>query len=77
MCWRSCGGWTVDSRQQENPLDTQITTPRGLITIRPAQAADVQAFRALRLEALHNHPEVFTYFPLPHGRGLGTKAGRI
>lgn len=40
-------------------MDT-LTTPRGKITFRPAQAADVSAFRNLRLEALHNHPESFS-----------------
>jgi RimJ/RimL family protein N-acetyltransferase len=41
-------------------METLITTPYGDITIRPAQEADAQAFRALRLEALHNHPEAFS-----------------
>ncbi len=41
-------------------MDAQLTTPRGNISIRPAQATDAQAFRDLRLEALRNHPEVFS-----------------
>lgn len=44
---------------QQDPMETLITTPHGIITIRPAQETDVQAYRELRLEALHNHPEVF------------------
>lgn len=46
--------------QQKKQMDTLITTSRGIIAIRPAQEADAQAFRDLRLEALHNHPEAFS-----------------
>jgi RimJ/RimL family protein N-acetyltransferase len=46
--------------QQQNHMDKRITTPHGLITIRPAQEADAQAYRDLRLEALRNHPEAFS-----------------
>jgi ribosomal protein S18 acetylase RimI-like enzyme len=41
-------------------MNTHITTPLGVITIRPAQPADAQAYRSLRLEALRNHPEAFS-----------------
>jgi RimJ/RimL family protein N-acetyltransferase len=41
-------------------MDAQITPSQGNISIRPAQEADAQAFRELRLEALRNHPEVFS-----------------
>jgi GNAT superfamily N-acetyltransferase len=40
-------------------MDKQITTPHGIVTIRSAQETDVLAYRELRLEALHNHPEAF------------------
>jgi RimJ/RimL family protein N-acetyltransferase len=40
-------------------MDNMITTPRGIITIRPAQEVSAQAFRTLRLEAVHLHPEAF------------------
>jgi hypothetical protein len=38
----------------------QVMTPHGMITIRPAQETDAQAYRALRLEALQNNPEAFS-----------------
>lgn len=41
-------------------METQITTPRGSIILRPAHEADAQAYRQLRLEALRNHPEAFS-----------------
>lgn len=41
-------------------METLMKTPRDTISIRPAQTTDVQAFRSLRLEALHNHPESFS-----------------
>jgi ribosomal protein S18 acetylase RimI-like enzyme len=41
-------------------MDKQLTTPRGIVAIRPAQEADAPAFRALRLEALRSHPDVFS-----------------
>ena len=40
-------------------MDSLITTPRGIITIRPSQEVSAQAFRTLRLEAVRNHPEAF------------------
>lgn len=46
--------------QQQKPTEKHITTPRGLITIRPGQEADAPAYRELRLEALRNHPEAFS-----------------
>jgi len=36
-----------------------LTTTQGVITIRPAVTDDAALLRALRLEALANHPEVF------------------
>ncbi len=41
------------------PMNKIITTPRGII-IRQGQESDAQAYRELRLEALHNHPEAFS-----------------
>jgi RimJ/RimL family protein N-acetyltransferase len=41
-------------------MDKQITTSRGIVTIRPAQETDALAYRDLRLEALHDHPEAFS-----------------
>jgi RimJ/RimL family protein N-acetyltransferase len=41
-------------------LDETIATPRGNITIRTARAEDAVAYRELRLEALRDHPEVFS-----------------
>ncbi|MBN1429551.1 MAG: GNAT family N-acetyltransferase [Anaerolineae bacterium] len=40
-------------------MNQQITTPHGVIDIRPAQETDYQTYRELRLEALRNHPEAF------------------
>jgi RimJ/RimL family protein N-acetyltransferase len=40
-------------------MDKQITTPRGIVTLRPAQETDAPAYRELRLEGLRNHPEAF------------------
>jgi RimJ/RimL family protein N-acetyltransferase len=40
-------------------MPTTLTTPRGVVTIRPAQAADAPAYRDLRLEGLRDHPEAF------------------
>ncbi len=37
-----------------------VTTPRGAVTIRPGAEEDAPAYRDLRLEALHNHPEAFS-----------------
>ena len=37
-----------------------VTTPRGTVTIRPGTEEDAPAYRDLRLEALHNHPEAFS-----------------
>jgi RimJ/RimL family protein N-acetyltransferase len=45
---------------QKHKMDNNITTRQSPVTIRPAQEADAQAFRNLRLEALHNHPEAFS-----------------
>jgi RimJ/RimL family protein N-acetyltransferase len=41
-------------------MDRSIETPHGLVTIRLATEADVSEYRDLRLEALRNHPEVFS-----------------
>jgi RimJ/RimL family protein N-acetyltransferase len=41
-------------------MDKSIATPRGIITIRPGTEEDAPAYRALRLEALRNHPEAFS-----------------
>lgn len=40
-------------------METQITTPKGPITLRPGREADAPAYRALRLEALRNYPTAF------------------
>jgi RimJ/RimL family protein N-acetyltransferase len=45
--------------QKQSQMDKLITTPHGSVTLRPAQESDAQAYRTLRLEALHNHPEAF------------------
>jgi GNAT superfamily N-acetyltransferase len=47
-----------------------IDTPRGTLIIRPGLEGDAPAYRDLRLEALHNHPEAFssdyeTYAAMP------------
>ena len=39
---------------------TTIETPNGPLTLRPALEADAENFRALRLEALRSHPDVFS-----------------
>jgi ribosomal protein S18 acetylase RimI-like enzyme len=36
-----------------------IETPKGIVTIRAGQEGDAPAFRAVRLEALQNHPQAF------------------
>lgn len=36
-----------------------LETPRGLVTIRPTRLEDAAAYRALRLKALGEHPEVY------------------
>jgi RimJ/RimL family protein N-acetyltransferase len=41
-------------------MDTPVTTPRGTIVIRLAKQEDAPAYRDVRLEALRNHPEVFS-----------------
>ena len=41
-------------------MDTKISTENGIITIHPAQEADVASYRDLRLEALRNHPVTFS-----------------
>jgi RimJ/RimL family protein N-acetyltransferase len=41
-------------------MDTLIKTSVGEITLRPARVTDTPAFRDLRLEALHDHPEAFS-----------------
>ena len=41
-------------------MDTKISTNNGIITIHPAQEADVASYRDLRLEALQNHPVAFS-----------------
>ncbi len=40
-------------------MESSVATPRGVVTIREARETDVEGFRALRLEALRNHPEAF------------------
>jgi RimJ/RimL family protein N-acetyltransferase len=40
-------------------MDKAITTTRGIVSIRQGQENDAQAYRELRLEGLHNHPEAF------------------
>lgn len=40
-------------------MNSLHTTPRGDVAIRPSHEADAEAYRALRLEALDRHPEVF------------------
>ena len=37
-----------------------INTPRGTVSIRPGLEGDAPAYRDLRLEALHDHPEAFS-----------------
>jgi len=37
-----------------------ISTPKGVITLRPARMDDMPAFRVLRLQALRDHPEAFS-----------------
>jgi GNAT superfamily N-acetyltransferase len=44
-----------DARKVNNPL----TPPQGTVTVRPATPDDAALLRALRLEALAHHPEVF------------------
>lgn len=41
-------------------MNKTITTPHGTIIIRQGQEGDAQAYRELRLEGLHNHPEAFS-----------------
>jgi RimJ/RimL family protein N-acetyltransferase len=41
-------------------METYFEHSRSRITLRPAQEADVEAYRALRLEALKNHPTAFS-----------------
>ena len=38
---------------------TTLDTPRGPVTLRPTREQDAAAYRALRLAALEEHPEVF------------------
>ena len=38
----------------------QLETGCGLVTIRPAELADAENFRALRLQALRDHPDAFS-----------------
>ena len=38
----------------------QLETRRGVVTIRPAELADAEKFRELRLHALRDHPDVFS-----------------
>jgi len=40
-------------------MPIQLTPPKGLITVRPAQEADATSLRKLRLEALADSPEMF------------------
>jgi RimJ/RimL family protein N-acetyltransferase len=46
-----------------------IATARGLVTIRAGTEEDAAAYRELRLEALHNHPEVYSS-DYDHAAGL-------
>ncbi len=41
-------------------VEQKISTPHGIITIRPAAETDAMAFRELRLEALQNNPVAFS-----------------
>ena len=40
-------------------MSTQLTTSKGVVTIRPAVPEDAALLRELRLEALASHPEAF------------------
>jgi RimJ/RimL family protein N-acetyltransferase len=41
-------------------MRSTLSTPRGLIIIRPANEADAAALGDLRIEALRNHPDAFS-----------------
>jgi len=41
-------------------MDTVLSTPQGPVIVRPGVEADAVSYRELRLEALHNHPEVYS-----------------
>ena len=41
-------------------MKLSIPTPRGTVAIRSPREEDVPAYRALRLQALHDHPEAFS-----------------
>ncbi len=52
-------------------MSKQMTTPKGVITIRPATVADAEPLYDLRLEALASHPEAFAADPdLTEARGV-------
>ncbi len=40
--------------------ETTLSTSRGPVIIRPTREADAAAYRNLRLEALHQHPETYS-----------------
>ena len=40
-------------------MSSQITTSKGIVTVRPAVTSDAELLRDLRLEALARHPEAF------------------
>lgn len=40
-------------------MQSTLDTPRGPVTIRPSREDDAENFRALRLQALRDHPTVF------------------
>jgi len=46
--------------KERNAMDGVITTPRGSVVLRVARAEDVEAYREMRLEALRDHPDVFS-----------------
>jgi RimJ/RimL family protein N-acetyltransferase len=55
-----CCGSRRLTHEKKALVETQITTPRGSIILRPGHEADAQAYRELRLQALQNHPEAYS-----------------
>lgn len=45
--------------QKANEMGVTLDTPRGQAIIRPTRESDAEAYRALRLQALQDHPTVF------------------
>jgi RimJ/RimL family protein N-acetyltransferase len=59
-------------------MSTRLTTPKGVITIRPATVHDAAPLFGLRLEALTSHPEAFAAdHDLTRDRGIGAWVERI